>query len=129
MDAGLNVAAMEGKITPEQAKLIKGVSDASYEILISKGYAKVDEFEADAVGTENIYRMGYTPYGISAFMKRLRKAENEKGAQWKILLSTHPAPSQRVDKLQKMIEKKGWSPNRPNHQERYQQMMSSHPVP
>ena len=122
-------ASAEGKISSEQVDMIKKASDASYQILISKGYAKADEFEADAVGTTNIYKMGYTPYGVSAFLKRLRKSEKEKGANLKILLSTHPAPSQRVEKLEKMIEKNGWSPARPNLMERYQEMKSSHPIP
>lgn len=130
MDIGLIVAESRGEITSEQSNVIKMVSGAGYDVLVKTGYAKADEYEADAKATKNLYKMGYNPKAIRLFIKTLEEQEKEKGAKLKILLSTHPAPSKRKDKLKDYLDKEGWDvEGMPNNAERFNAMKSKHPLP
>lgn len=130
LQTGLDFAVSEGDLTAAQTQLIKMLSDLSWELLVSKGLAKQDEYESDRVGTQNLYQMGYTPNGLISFLKKLREQENQKGGKTKILFSTHPLPSKRIEELKKFIESKGWNPEgRPNHAERFQKFKTARPIP
>lgn len=126
MDIGLAVAEGSGEITGQQADLISGFSDAGYEILVKKGYAKQDEYEADEVGTKNIYKMGYNPEGLRKFIKLIEKTSTD--GKLKVLVSTHPGADKRADKLKDLIKKKGWDEDRPDLKERYNAMKAGNPL-
>ncbi|HUT52196.1 MAG TPA: M48 family metalloprotease [bacterium] len=129
LEGGVNFAQAQGKLDGNQATLAKNLGNAGFDILTKTGLSQADEFEADKVGTETIYRMGYTAAGISSYMKRLRDAEGTKGSQMKYILATHPSPDARVTKLKQLMDKQGMDVNRPNLADRYQAMVSSNPVP
>jgi predicted Zn-dependent protease len=129
IEGGVNFAQASGKLDGTQAALAKNLGNAGFDILTKTGLSQADEFEADKVGTETISRMGYTAAGISAFMKRLRDAEGNSGSNMKYILATHPSPDARVTKLKQIMDKEGLNVNGPNLAERYQAMVSQHPVP
>ena len=109
--------------------MIKKLGDASWEVLIKKGLSKQDEYEADSVGTEDLYALGYHPYGISNFLEKLKPMENEKGGKMKVLLSTHPAPTKRIEELNKFIGEKGFSAaGKPELADRLQSFKQAHPL-
>lgn len=129
LSAGMDFAASDGALTADQANLIKQLGDLSWEILISKGLDKQDEFEADRVGTENIYKMGYSPNGVIAVLKKLQALEGDKSGPMKVLLSTHPVPSKRIDELKKFIAEKAWNvEGRPTLAERFMNFKNQHPI-
>ncbi|HJP18849.1 MAG TPA: M48 family metalloprotease [Nitrospinota bacterium] len=65
-------------------------------ILFEHGLDQKLEYEADRVGTEFAYRVGYNPRGLNDFLKTLRKI---RGKERSIFFKTHPSPSHRINKL------------------------------
>ena len=65
-------------------KIINEVS----ETLFTRGLDKNLEFEADQVGTEYAYRLGYYPGGLKDFLKILGKSKSRDSS---IFMSTHPS--------------------------------------
>lgn len=76
--------------------LFDKVLEQAAEILFTKGLEKGMEFEADKVGSEYAYRVGYRPEGLKNFLSVLGK---NLPAQGSALASTHPSPQDRVVKL------------------------------
>lgn len=76
--------------------LFDKVLEQAAEILFTKGLEKDMEFEADKVGSEYAYRVGYRPEGLKNFLSVLG---NNLPAQGSALASTHPQPQDRVIKL------------------------------
>tara|TARA_B100000959_G_scaffold255224_1_gene287481 strand:- start:7178 stop:8206 length:1029 start_codon:yes stop_codon:yes gene_type:complete len=65
-------------------------------ILFEHGLDQNLEYEADRVGTEFAYRVGYNPQGLKDFLKTLRRI---RGKERSIFFKTHPSPSHRINKL------------------------------
>lgn len=106
LEQSLDFAAGDGKLSSEQADLIKKIGDAGYEILVKKGYAREDEFAADKGATKMIARMGYAPADFQAFIGSLG---TDKSNKMQTLLSTHPAAADREKAIRQMIENKKWT--------------------
>lgn len=70
------------------------------ELAISRPNSRSDELEADRFGLENMIRVGYAPAGILGFMEKLL----QKGGSPPSVLSTHPATSDRIQILQRLID-------------------------
>jgi beta-barrel assembly-enhancing protease len=68
-------------------------------------YSRGDESQADAVGAIILYKAGYNPQALADFFKKL---ESEGGSAPPQLLSDHPNPGNREEKIQKEI--KDWPP-------------------
>lgn len=67
--------------------------------LFARGLNRNDEFEADRQGTALAARAGLDPYGLLSTLQRLRGASSS-DATFTLLLSTHPAADERVDRLE-----------------------------
>ena len=78
-------------------KLIDEVSG----VLFTRGLDKDLEYEADQVGLEYAYRVGYSPGGLSDFIKTLAGASGSHS----IFFSTHPSPKNRYERLKSLIPK------------------------
>jgi predicted Zn-dependent protease len=65
--------------------------------MMSLSVSRENEYEADATGTIYLSRSGRHPTGIADFFSRMKDA----GLAW---LSTHPASSDRVDKVQAQVQ-------------------------
>lgn len=72
------------------------VLEQAAEALFTKGLEKGMEYEADKVGTEYAYRLGYRPDGLKNFLSILKDNLPKEGSA---LTSTHPSPQDRVSKL------------------------------
>ncbi len=106
IDLGSEELAKGGKVSKEQVKVFKDLSNDSYDFLAKTGLPQIDEFDADKEGTKTIVKAGYHPKGLKNFLKVLGDMSGEK--EMKINLSTHPKPKNRDKKIVKLLEKKGW---------------------
>ena len=69
------------------------------ELAISRPNSRQDELEADDKGLANLSRAGYAPGAMVAFMEKLLR---QGGVP--TVLSTHPATSTRIDRLNSIID-------------------------
>lgn len=80
-------------------ELFNKVIEEAAENLFSHGLDKDFEYEADTVGTEYAYRLGYQPEGLKNFLTVLNARSGHNSIFW----STHPSPQDRLNNLtQKM---------------------------
>lgn len=93
--SGLTMAAMD-----KDEGLFDKVIDEVSNILFTHGLDKDLEFEADKVGTEYAYRLGYHPAGLKDFIQILGQASSGKSS---IFLSTHPGPAERFRGLSQLL--------------------------
>ncbi len=70
------------------------------ELALSRPNSRSDELEADRFGLENLKKANYAPAGMLGFMKKLLK----KGGSTPTFLSTHPATSERISRLESQID-------------------------
>jgi len=70
--------------------------------LLNLSYSREDEYEADHRGVSYAHKAGYRATGMVEFFKKLQKLE-KKGAGLEILRS-HPYASQRLARVEKIIE-------------------------
>jgi predicted Zn-dependent protease len=63
-------------------------------------YSRQDEIEADRLGLKNLTRAGYASSAMVSFMNKLMQG----GASVPAVLSTHPATSYRIQRLQEAID-------------------------
>ncbi|MFN8389810.1 MAG: M48 family metalloprotease [Bdellovibrionota bacterium] len=69
--------------------------------LLSKGYGRSQEYEADAYGAEVLQRAGYNPQGLKVMLSRLEEAAHAApSGGW---MSTHPAPEDRINEVAKSL--------------------------
>ncbi|NOX96581.1 MAG: M48 family metalloprotease [Nitrospirae bacterium] len=73
--------------------------------LISLGYSREDEFQADQLGTLYSYRAGYGLWGMLSFLKKLKKMEKQEPSLLKVFLSTHPPTSERIKVVEEEVKK------------------------
>lgn len=80
-------------------ELFNKVIEEAAENLFSHGLDKDFEYEADEVGTDYAFRLGYHPEGLKNFLTVLNARSGHESIFW----STHPSPQDRLNNLsQKM---------------------------
>jgi len=127
--ASAKVAISGSNLSADQEEFLGKLTDASWDTLVVKGLGKEDEFKADQDGAKNAQKLGYDPYGIYDFIKRLEPMEKQPGENVKIFFSTHPKPSARTAELKKYYDKKGWEPGSlAQDQDQYASLKSKHPL-
>ena len=111
--------------TPAQAsQLINAFSDSVNEVvetLITKGYARSQEYDADADACEILARAGYDPQGLSQVLKTMA-SQVPTGSTG--LGSTHPSADDRLAKLPDAGDPAAVEPAA--RQVRFQAAMGSH---
>jgi predicted Zn-dependent protease len=70
--------------------------------MYSNGLDKEDEFEADRIGVVIAARAGYDPYGLPIVIQILRE-QSASDNNFSLLLKTHPAPTERLNRLDKLM--------------------------
>lgn len=75
------------------------------DLALSKPNSRQDEFEADRYGVETLRKTGYATIGAVEFMNKL--LQNKSGMP--TFLSTHPATSDRIAALKKLVDADGGS--------------------
>jgi predicted Zn-dependent protease len=71
------------------------------------------EEEADFLGVQYLYATGYDPNAMVEFFERLQAREKRKPGTMSKLFSSHPATSDRAERIQKQIDE--LLPNRPQY--------------
>jgi len=70
-------------------------------------FSRDDEREADAFGVKYTMAAGYDPRGLLTFFEKLKKLEGRRQSGLESLLSSHPATQERIDRIDRMIQKAG----------------------
>jgi beta-barrel assembly-enhancing protease len=116
----VGVAATDGYGGGQNAQVLAQAANQ----LISLRYGRQDELQSDELGFQFMTEAGYDPRGIAEVMKIL--ASTRQGGQPPQILSSHPDPGNRFERLQEMIKKKfpqGIPPNLEDGREVYQQQV------
>lgn len=97
-------------------KIFKGVVEAKTDIgknpaisnmaksLYTSGLDKSDEYEADSIGVVLAARAGYSPFGLPSVLQMY--AASPQDATLELLFATHPAPTDRLNKLDSLMSNK-----------------------
>ncbi len=101
--AGAGLGVLLGSIFVPAIRPFGQLAESSLSVLFLK-YGRDDELQADRLGVRYASRAGWDPSGIPAMLTtlgRLDEATDNKGVpNW---LSTHPAPEDRVQRVQSAI--------------------------
>lgn len=122
-----NIVALgaEEALRHKDSKEFKKVVDFGTD-LIFNGLSKEDEFEADQVGTNWAYLIGYDPKGLRDFLKALKELSSKESSKLTLLFKTHPSLDTRMSKLDEYILNSRMDiDNRPNLSWRYKERMVS----
>ncbi len=96
----VGVAASDGYGGGQNAQVLAQAANQ----LISLRYGRQDELQSDKLGFEFMTEAGYNPQGIAEVMKIL--ASTRQGGQPPQILSSHPDPGNRFERLQALIKEK-----------------------
>ncbi|MEH6470075.1 MAG: M48 family metallopeptidase [Halopseudomonas sp.] len=70
--------------------------------MIKAGYSRDQEREADQYGIELMVRVGFDPQGAVRFQQQLQRLSTDRGLG---ILATHPSSDERVENLQRYIDR------------------------
>ncbi|MDR7485147.1 MAG: M48 family metalloprotease [Armatimonadota bacterium] len=76
--------------------------------LLSRGFSRENEFEADRLGVLYTHRAGFDASAGLQFMTRLRVAEGRDPGQFEVLLRTHPALVDRIGRVREQLRGLGY---------------------
>jgi predicted Zn-dependent protease len=95
---GAQILAVGGAIaSPQNAGQWLTVSTAMFQ-QINMGYGREAEIESDEQGILNSKEAGYSPYGMSGFLKSLRRKEIMSGQSYHSFQASHPDTRDRIVK-------------------------------
>ncbi|MEM9907178.1 MAG: M48 family metallopeptidase, partial [Cyanobacteria bacterium P01_D01_bin.44] len=77
--------------------------------LLVNGYSRQMERQADIVGTQILSASGYAADGMHGLMSALNESYGDRANSQVSWLSTHPAPQERLDYIQTLIEFGGYN--------------------
>lgn len=108
----------------DKKKVAKAMDDTVNDMfnqLVTSGYSQSQEFDADEYAMNLMDAAGYNPSEILSLLDYMKKNETDDSSG---MFQTHPAPSERVRKAEKVLETLG-SKNKTNKNrtERYKQIM------
>ena len=102
---GSQILAFGGAIaSPKNAGQWLAVSTAMFQ-QINMGYGRAAEIESDEQGILNSKEAGYSPYGMSGFLKSLRRKEIMSGQSYHSFQASHPDTRDRIVKAGLMAER------------------------
>ena len=70
--------------------------------MVSLGYGRKNEFEADELGNRYMYSTGYDPDGMAGVMEILKSLREEEPGKLEMLFSSHPKTSDRLARIEKL---------------------------
>jgi predicted Zn-dependent protease len=116
---GAQLGLILGSILVPAARPFGQLAEATLGVLFLR-YGREDEIEADNLGVRYASRAGWDPAGVAGMLSTLDRIEDEtdqKGMpNW---LSTHPAPADRVERVQAAIQAAGSTIRRPASRDDY----------
>lgn len=107
MGLGLLAAIALGEEPQQLAQLVAQLSSAG----ALASFSRDDERESDEYGVEYTVAAGYDPQGLKSFFAKLKALEEgHSRSDLEKFLSTHPATSERIRRIDKLIAKAGSPP-------------------
>lgn len=103
-------------------KMFSNAIDQMTELLFTKGLDKDKEFEADVVGIEYAYRAGYHPQGLKDYLVTLAKAAGHVESRF---FATHPSTTERIGKIDAVLNGYSDIQNLPFLTNRFQQYVKA----
>ncbi len=88
-------------------------------------FSRDDEREADDLGLRYVIAAGYDPRGMVRMFQRLQSVERGSPGPLGGLLATHPATAERIERLQRRIDRAGDELPRRRQADRYREMTAS----
>ena len=76
--------------------------------LLSRGFSREAEFEADATGVTLAHRAGFDAGAGLRFMERLRVSEGRDPSRVEVLFRTHPALVERIGRVRVLLRQLGY---------------------
>jgi predicted Zn-dependent protease len=100
--AGLGVTLLS--IFVPEARPFQGLTETALGVLFLK-YGREDELEADRLGVDYTASTGWDPSGVGGMLRTLSRLDEADGQRRGVpnWLSTHPAPADRVEKVQAYV--------------------------
>lgn len=89
------------------------VSDFVSDV-VSKGYSKNQEFDADEYALNLLQRTGYSPKAMLELLELLQSKQGRKTT----LDKTHPTPKDRIKKIEKLLQKEPYCSSNSNPEDR-----------
>jgi predicted Zn-dependent protease len=88
-----------------EARPIQGVAEQALGVLFLK-YGRDDELQADRLGVRYTAAADWNPAGVAGMLNTLQRLEQATGSRKGVpnWLSTHPAPEDRVEQIQPIIQ-------------------------
>jgi len=104
--AGLGVQLLS--IFVPEAQPFQGLTETALGVLFLK-YGRDDELQADRLGVDYTVKTGWNPAGVGNMLRTLARLDEASGSRRGVpnWLSTHPAPADRVEKVQAYIAQSG----------------------
>jgi predicted Zn-dependent protease len=100
--AGLGVTLLS--VFVPEARPLQGVTETALGVLFLK-YGRDDELQADRLGVQYTSKTGWNPAGVAGMLRTLARLDEASGSRRGVpnFLSTHPAPADRVEKVQALV--------------------------
>ena len=104
--AGLGVQLLS--IFVPEAQPFQGLTETALGVLFLK-HGRDDELQADRLGVDYTAKTGWNPAGVGSMLRTLSRLDEAGGSRRGVpnWLSTHPAPADRVQKVQAYIAQSG----------------------
>jgi predicted Zn-dependent protease len=102
---GAQLGLVLGSIFVPAVRQFGGLAEAGLGVLFLK-YGRDDELQADALGVRYAAKTGWNPEGVAGMLQTLDRIgeENEDRRGVPSWLATHPAPADRVEKVQAAVK-------------------------
>ena len=89
------------------------------------GFSREDELQADDLGLRYVTAAGYDPRGMVRMFQGLQSIEGDSSRPLGGFLATHPATAERIERLQRRIDRMGSDLPQRRQGPRYREMMAS----
>ena len=97
-------AVMIGKGNPQNTAMVMQAFGVGTQLGVMLPHSRDQELEADHIGIVLAHKAGYRATAALTFWEKFAKS----GQTPPEYLSTHPAPQNRIIKIRKLIQSKGW---------------------
>jgi predicted Zn-dependent protease len=107
--AGIGVQLLS--IFVPEARPLQSLTETALGVLFLK-HGRDDELQADRLGVDYTAKTGWNPAGVGGMLRTLARLDEADGSRRGVpnWLSTHPAPADRVEKVQAYIAESGARP-------------------
>ena len=107
--AGIGVQLLS--IFVPEARPFQNLTETALGVLFLK-HGRDDELQADRLGVDYTAKTGWDPRGVGGMLRTLARIDEASGSRRGVpnWLSTHPAPADRVEKVQSYIAEAGVRP-------------------